>query len=74
MEYTRALSIAQSALFPLINAGPCPAAEAEKTVATVLTDRASFINGRLNGECRSKANVTTDSTNYRLKRTNQNHG
>ncbi|MHC4642133.1 MAG: carbohydrate binding family 9 domain-containing protein [Planctomycetota bacterium] len=68
MKYTKALFAALPALFVLAVTDPGLAAEAERTVAAMRTDRPPVIDGRLNDECWSKANVTTDFTDYRLER------
>lgn len=73
MKYTRALSIALSALFLLINTGSVPGAEGERSVAAVRTQTPPVIDGRPDDDCRSKANVTTDFTDYRLERSAQIH-
>ena len=68
MKYTRALFIALPAFFLLINTGSVPGAEGLRSVAAVRTETPPVIDGRLDDDCWSKANVTTDFTDYRLER------
>jgi len=74
MKYTRALFIALPAFFLLINTGSVPGADGVRSVAAVRTETPPVIDGRLDDDCWSKANVTADFTDYRLERTNQIHG
>jgi hypothetical protein len=75
MKYTRALFTALPALFLLINTGPVPGAEGVRSVAAVRTQTPPVIDGRLDDECWSRANMATgDTIHLRLERTNQIHG
>ncbi|MHC4693363.1 MAG: carbohydrate binding family 9 domain-containing protein, partial [Planctomycetota bacterium] len=55
-------------LFFLINTGSVPGAEGLRSVAAVRIQTPPFIDGRLDDECWSKANVATNFTDYRLER------
>lgn len=66
MKYTRALFAALPAFPLLINTDSVPGAEGVRSAAAVQTETPSVIDGRLDDDCWSKANVTTDFTDYRL--------
>jgi len=73
MKYTRALFIALPAFSLLINTGSVSGAEGVRSIAAVRTQTPPVIDGRLDDDCWSKANVTTDFTDNRLERTAQIH-
>lgn len=68
MTYTRALFIALPAFVLLIDPGPVPAAGPVRSIAAVRTETPPVIDGRVDDDCWTKANVATDFTDYRLER------
>jgi len=74
MKYTRVLFIAPPALFLLINTDSAPGADGLRSVAAVRTETPPVIDGRLDDECWSKANITMDFMDCQLERSAQIHG